>query len=116
LQFTDIACVQNAYHLTDRRSAPVLSECVRRGIAFVPFAPLGSGAVGDGSVLELPEVVRVAARLNCEPAQVALAWLLETGDNTLLIPGTSTLSHLRTNIAAATVQLDADAIRALSAP
>jgi pyridoxine 4-dehydrogenase len=116
LQVTDIACVQNAFHLTDRRSAPVLTECASRGIAFVPFAPLGSGAVGDGSVLDLPQVVRVAARLNCEPAQVALAWLLETGDNILLIPGTSTLSHLRTNIAAATVRLDADAIRALSTP
>jgi pyridoxine 4-dehydrogenase len=114
-QLAAMIAARNAYHLIDRRSAPVLEECAHRGIAFVPFAPLGSGATGKGSVLELPEVIRVAARLNCEPAQVALVWLLATGDNILLIPGTSTLTHLRTNLAATTVRLDPEAIHSLSA-
>ena len=60
VELTDVACVQNAFHLADRRSQPVLEECIRRRIAFVPFSPLGSGARGAGSALD-PEAVRQVA-------------------------------------------------------
>ncbi|MGH3766420.1 MAG: oxidoreductase [Pseudonocardiaceae bacterium] len=114
LRFTEVACVQNAYHLANRLSQPVLEECTRRRIAFVPFAPLGFGVSGPNAVLGRPEVVREAARLGITPAQVALAWTLTASPNVLLIPGTSSLQHLRENLAAATVHLDAEAIRHLS--
>jgi aryl-alcohol dehydrogenase-like predicted oxidoreductase len=114
LQFTEVACVQNAYHLADRRSQPVLDECARQGIAFVPFSPLGSGAAGEQSPVQAPAVARVAARLDATPAQVALAWILDAAPNTLLIPGTSSREHLRENLAASTVDLDDEALRELS--
>ena len=113
LRYTDIACVQNAYHPADRRSQPVLEECTRRGIAFVPFSPLGSGSRGASSALDAPEVVRAAARLGCSPAQVTLAWALAAAPNILLIPGTASRAHLRENLSAATVSLDAEAVREL---
>jgi pyridoxine 4-dehydrogenase len=111
LRFTPIACVQNPYHLADRGSEPVLNECARRGIAFVPFAPLGSAG---GSVLGSPAIRRVAARLRCTPAQVALAWALNAAPNVLLIPGTSSRRHFRENEAASRVRLDDQALGALS--
>jgi pyridoxine 4-dehydrogenase len=114
LELTDIACVQNAYHPADRRSQPVLEECTRRRIAFVAFSPLGSGARGAGSALDSEAVQHVAARLSCSPAQVALAWALNVAPNTLLIPGTTSRAHLRENLGASTVRLDADAVRDLS--
>jgi pyridoxine 4-dehydrogenase len=113
LRSTEIACVQNAFHLANRRSQSVLDECGRRSIAFVPFAPLGSSPAGPGAVLSTPEVVGMATRLRCTPAQVALAWAL-TFPNVLLIPGTSSLRHLRENLAASRVQLDSEAPRQLS--
>jgi pyridoxine 4-dehydrogenase len=114
LQVTDIACVQNAFHPTNRDSQPVFHECTRRGIAFVPFSPLGSGGTGAGSVLHAPAVAAVAARLGCTTAQVALAWALRVSPNVLLIPGTSSLGHLRENLAVANVELDGEAVRQLS--
>src|SRR5436190_17332698 len=114
LRFTDVACVQNAFHLANRVSEPVLEECTRRGIAFVPFSPLGSGAVGPRSTLDAPALVAIAVRLGCTPAQVALAWTLAVSPNVLLIPGTSSLRHLRENLAVAKVQLDGEAVRQLS--
>jgi pyridoxine 4-dehydrogenase len=115
LRFTEVACVQNAYHLADRRSQPVLEECTRRGVAFVPFAPLGFGQSGPDSVLGRPDVVREAARLGVTAAQVALAWTLAASPNVLLIPGTSSLDHLRENLAVADFHLDADTVSRLSA-
>jgi len=109
LASTDIACVQNAFHLLNRLSQPVLDECTRRGIAFVPFAPLGSGETGATSVLAAPRVVRVAARLGCTAAQLVLAWTLGVAPNVLLIPGSSSRDHLRENLAAADLHLDPDA-------
>ena len=114
LQLTDLACVQNAYHRNDLRSQPVLDECIRRGIAFVPFSPLGSGARGAGSPLESPAVLRVAGRLGCSPVQVSLAWALHAAPNILLIPGTSSRAHLRENLDAASVRLDEKARSELS--
>jgi aryl-alcohol dehydrogenase-like predicted oxidoreductase len=112
--FTDIACVQNEFHLADRLAQPVLDECARRMIAFVPFASLGFGALGPNSVLDAPEVRGVAARLGCTPAQVALAWALDSSPNVLVIPGTSSRRHLQENLAAAVVNLDAEAVHQLS--
>ena len=116
LRVTDIACVQNEYHLGNRVSEPVLDECSRRRIAFVPFASLGFGVPGPDAVLDRPAVVREAARLGATPAQVALAWALAVSPNVLLIPGTSSVRHLRENLAASNIELDADAVRQLSTP
>ena len=110
-----MACVQNEFHLANRVSQPVLDECTRRGIAFVPFASLGFGGPGPDAVLSRPGVVREAARLGVTPAQVALAWSLAVSPIVLLIPGTSSRQHLRENLAASGVHLDADAVGRLSA-
>jgi aryl-alcohol dehydrogenase-like predicted oxidoreductase len=112
--FTEVACVQNEFHPADRLAQPVLDECARRMIAFVPFASLGFGAVGPNSVLNAPEVRGVAARLGCTPAQAALAWALDSSPNLLVIPGTSSRRHLRENLSAAAVHLDAEAVHQLS--
>jgi aryl-alcohol dehydrogenase-like predicted oxidoreductase len=112
-QFTEVACVQNYYHVADRRSQPVLDECTRRGIAFVPFAPLGFGQSGASSVLGAPPIVAEAERLAVTPAQLILAWTLTVAPNVLLIPGTSSLDHLRENLASSTVELDRQAMHRL---
>jgi pyridoxine 4-dehydrogenase len=109
LAVTDIACVQNLMNLADRHSMPVLEECHARGIAFVPFFPLGSGFASGNPVVASPPVADTAARLGCTPAQVALAWLLDLRPEVLLIPGTSSISHLEENMAVADVELDAEA-------
>jgi aryl-alcohol dehydrogenase-like predicted oxidoreductase len=110
LAITDIACVQNLLNLADRRSMPVLEECHARSIAFVPFFPLGSAfATGSNPVQANPPVAATAARLHCTPAQVALAWLLDLRPEVLLIPGTSSISHLEENMAVANIGLDSEA-------
>ena len=114
LGVTDIACVQNEFHLANRVSQPVLDECAPRGIAFVPFASLGFGVTGPDAVLGRPAVLEEAARLGVTPAQVALAWALAIAPTVLVIPGTSSRRHLRENLAASSVQLDATAVRRLS--
>jgi len=114
LAVTDIACVQNPLNLADRRSLPVLDECAARGIAFVPFFPLGSAFAGRNPVLGSPQVVSIAAHLGRSPAQIALAWLLSFRPNILLIPGTSSVRHLEDNLAVADIELDAPAREALS--
>ena len=106
---TDIACVQNLFHLAERSAAPVLRECLSRGIAFVPFCPLGWPRGDANPVLGNPVVNRAAARLGATPAQVALQWLLQLAPNVLLIPGTASLAHLRDNLAAENVTLDDEA-------
>jgi aryl-alcohol dehydrogenase-like predicted oxidoreductase len=114
-QITELACVQNHYHVADRRSQPVLDECTKRGIAFVPFAPLGFGQSGPDSVLGAPAVVAEAERLAVTPAQLVLAWTSTIASNVLLIPGTSSLDHLRENLASSTVNLDREAMHRLDA-
>jgi pyridoxine 4-dehydrogenase len=106
LERTEIVCVQNAFNLADRSSEPVLKECTSRGIAFVPFFPLGSGFASDNPVLGNEVVRRTAARLGRTPAQIALAWPLSVAPNVLLIPGTSSVRHLEENVAAASIELD----------
>ena len=114
LGVTDIACVQNEFHMGNRASQAVLDECAGRGIAFVPFASLGFGVAGPDAVLGRPAVIEEAERLGVTPAQVALAWALAIAPNVLVIPGTSSGPHLRENLAASNVHLDADAVRRLS--
>jgi pyridoxine 4-dehydrogenase len=114
LAITDIACVQNPMNLADRHSLPVLEECAARGIAFVPFFPLGSAFARGNPVLRSPQVASIAARLGRTPAQIALAWLLGFRPNILLIPGTSALSHLEENMAVQDIELDAAAREALT--
>lgn len=111
---TDIVCVQNLFHLADRAATPVLQECLGRGIAFVPFCPLGWPRGEANPVLRNPVVSQTAARLGATPAQVALQWLLQLAPNVLLIPGTASLAHLRDNLAAEDLTLDDEALRDLN--
>jgi pyridoxine 4-dehydrogenase len=100
-----IVSVQNMYNLVNRGAEPVLEHCEREGIAFIPWIPLGGGSLSKpGGPLD-----DVADRLRISPAQVALAWLLERSPAMLPIPGTSRVSNLEDNVAAANVRLiDAD--------
>jgi aryl-alcohol dehydrogenase-like predicted oxidoreductase len=108
-----IACVQNAYGLLDRTSAPVLDLCRLHDIAWVPFFPLGSAFAQYPKVTAHPTVIEVAATLGASPAQVGLAWLLATYPHTLLIPGTADPAHPTENLAAGGVPLDAAAVALL---
>jgi diketogulonate reductase-like aldo/keto reductase len=108
---TEIVCVQNLFNLADQRSDDVLAECAERGIAFVPFCPLGWPGEVHKHLLTSPVLATLATGLRATAAQVALAWLLDLVPNMLLIPGTSTRVHLAENLAAADVELD-DAARA----
>jgi len=98
-----IVSVQNEYNVGDRRSDPVLAECERLGIAFLPWFPLGAG-----QCLGARKVQRVAKRRDVAPAQVALAWLLARSPVMLPIPGTASLAHLEENVAAVDVELSAE--------
>lgn len=102
---TEIVCVQNPYNLADRASQSVLDECTEHEIAFVPFFPLGSAFAQDNPVLGNAIVRRAAADLGRTPAQIALAWTLSVAPNVLLIPGTSSVSHLQENLAVADIDL-----------
>jgi pyridoxine 4-dehydrogenase len=115
LEYTEIACVQNAFNIVDRSSAVVLDECTARGIAFVPYFPLGSGFAQPNPVLGNELVQSVAARLGYSPAQVALAWALSAAPNVLLIPGTSSVQHLEENIAVADIEFDQETLEQLNA-
>jgi pyridoxine 4-dehydrogenase len=110
---TEIACVQNLFHLADRSATPVLQECIRRGIAFVPFCPLGFPRGPANPVLTSQVVIQTAARLGVTPPQVALQWLLQLAPNVLLIPGTASVAHLLDNLAAEDAVLDDQALRQL---
>jgi pyridoxine 4-dehydrogenase len=106
--------VQNSYSILDREHEPLLELCRDRGIAFVPFFPLGSAFTGGPARLASdPAIAGVAERHGATPSQVALAWLLARYDRTLLIPGTSSVAHLEENMAAGDIQLDADDLAAL---
>jgi pyridoxine 4-dehydrogenase len=104
-KITEIVCVQNLYNVAHRNDDDFIDELVRQGIAHVPFFPLGGFTPLQSSALD-----KVAASLNATPMQVALAWLLQRSPNILLIPGTSSLEHLRENLKAATLQLSADVL------
>jgi pyridoxine 4-dehydrogenase len=114
LDRTEIVTVQNAYNLVDRTSQPVLDLCTERGISFVPFFPLGSAFNPENPVLGNPVVKRAAAELGWTPAQIALAWTLAVAPNVLLIPGTSSVSHLEENMAVAAIELSPSDFGAIS--
>jgi len=103
-----IACVQNQYNLAHRADDSLVDDLAREHIAYVPFFPLGGFSPLQSSTLS-----DVAKRLNATPLQVALAWLLHRSPNILLIPGTSSVQHLRENLAAGRLELPADALTAL---
>jgi pyridoxine 4-dehydrogenase len=103
---TDIVCVQNLFNLVDQRSFDVLEECRLRGIAFVPFCPLGWPRGARNAILTSPVLAGIGTRLGATPAQIALAWLLDLAPNILLIPGTRTRGHLADNLRVAGVLLD----------
>nr|AHE14809.1 putative aldo/keto reductase [uncultured bacterium] len=115
LACTSVACVQNPLNVVDRASMPVLAECHARGIAFVPFFPLGSGFARTNPVLSNERVLSNAERLGITPAQLALAWTLELAPNILLIPGTSSMRHLEENLAVTDIELDEEAQQQLAA-
>jgi pyridoxine 4-dehydrogenase len=91
----------------------VLDQCAAAGVAYVPFFPLGSAFPGMPKVTEQPAVLQVAARLGATPAQVGLAWLLAHSENVLLIPGTSSVSHLDENLAVGEVELSEEDLATL---
>lgn len=100
---TDIVCVQNHYNLASRHDDTLIDDLARKGIPYVPFFPLGGFTPLQSSTLS-----KVAGQLRATPMQVALAWLLHRSPNILLIPGTSSVSHLRENLAAAQLALPAE--------
>jgi pyridoxine 4-dehydrogenase len=96
----EIVCVQNHYNLAHRTDDALIDDLSRQGIAYVPFFP-----IGGFSPLQSDTLNSVATRLNTTPMAVALAWLLQRAPNILLIPGTSSVAHLRENVAAAALTL-----------
>ncbi|MFD8419934.1 aldo/keto reductase [Streptomyces sp. NPDC059466] len=108
LELTDIAAVQNRYNLLDRASDPLLELCEARGIAFLPWFPLGNGSLTTGRVH-----AEIAAARGATPGQIALAWLLHRSPVLCPTPGTGSLVHLEENLDAASVRLTDEDMRAL---
>lgn len=105
---TEIVCVQNFYNVSQRSDDGFIDSLAAQGIAYVPYFPLGGF-----SPLQSSKLTEVAASLDATPMQVALAWLLQRSPNILLIPGTSSVQHLRVNLKAAALQLPNEALAAL---
>ena len=109
-KITEIVCVQNLYNVANRSDDGLIDELAEQGIAYVPFFPLGGFTPLQSSALD-----QAAASVKSTPMQVALAWLLQRSPNILLIPGTSSVEHLRENLTAATLQLPPEVIASLDA-
>ena len=109
-RITEIVCIQNYYNVAHRGDDGFIDDLARQGIAYVPFFPLGGFTPLQSSALDA-----VAAELGATPLQVALAWLLQRSPNMLLIPGTSSVGHLRENLAAAALELPAEIVARLDA-
>ena len=107
-KIAEIVCVQNFYNVANRHDDGLIDDLAKQGIAYVPFFPLGGFSPLQSAVLDA-----AAASLGRTPMQVALAWLLQRSPNILLIPGTSSVGHLRENLQAATLQLPAEMIQEL---
>jgi pyridoxine 4-dehydrogenase len=107
---TEIVCIQNLYNLANRDDDAFIADLAKQGIAYVPYFPLGGF-----TPLQSSELDAVAASLDTTPMQVAQAWLLHRSPNILLIPGTSRRTHLRENLAAASLQLSPEIIAKLDA-
>ena len=106
---TPVVSVQNRYNLVDRSSEDVLDYCTQENLGFIPFFPLAVGELAK----QAGPLTRAAKRLNAQPAQVALAWLLRKSPVVLPIPGTSKISHLEENAAAALINLDDSTVEEL---
>jgi pyridoxine 4-dehydrogenase len=102
---TEIVCVQNFYNLARRNDDAFIGDLAAQGIAYVPFFPLGGFTPLQSSALDSS-----AASLGATPMQIALAWLLQRSPNILLMPGTSSVAHLRENLKAATLQIPAEVL------
>ena len=102
---TRIVCIQNLYNVAHRSDDSFIDDLAKQGIAYVPFFPLGGFTPLQSATLD-----RTAASLKATPMQVALAWLLQRSPNILLIPGTSSVEHLRENLNAATLQLPSQVV------
>jgi pyridoxine 4-dehydrogenase len=109
-KIASVVCIQNFYNIANRGDDAFIDTLAAKGIAYVPFFPLGGFTPLQSSTLDL-----AAKSLGATPMQVALAWLLQRSPNILLIPGTSSLSHLRENMAAATLKLPLEIITSLDA-
>lgn len=109
-KITDIVCVQNFYNIANRRDDGFIDDLATKGVAYVPFFPLGGFTPLQSSGLNT-----AAASLGATPMQLALAWLLRRSANILLIPGTSSVAHLRENLQAAALEVPIDALAALDA-
>lgn len=109
-RITPIVCVQNQYNLAHRGDDALIDTLAAQGVAYVPFFPLGGF-----TPLQSDTLTQVASALQATPMQVALAWLLRRAPNLLVIPGTSSVAHLRENVGAGALQLDAQALAALNA-
>ncbi len=107
---TEIVCIQNLYNLAQRSDDAFIDNLAKQGIAYVPFFPLGGFTPLQSSALDT-----AAASLHVKPMQLALAWLLQRSPNILLIPGTSSIQHLRENLNAATLQIPPAVIAQLDA-
>jgi pyridoxine 4-dehydrogenase len=105
----EIVCVQNQYNLAHRADDALIDDLAREGIPYVPYFPLGGFNPLQSSTLS-----KVATRLDATLMQVALAWLLRRAPNILLIPGTSSVAHLRENFASVELNLPEDAVTALN--
>jgi pyridoxine 4-dehydrogenase len=107
LELADIACVQNGYSVVNHADEDELALCEERGLAFVPFFPLGSAFTGGPKQLAAdPAITEVATKHRVTVSQIALAWLLHRSERILLIPGTTSLAHLEENISAGDIELD----------
>ena len=103
-----VVCVQNLYNVVERSDDALVDACAREGVGFTPFFPLGGFSPLQSGVLD-----DVAAQVGATPRQVALAWLLQRSPTMLLIPGTSSVAHLRENLAAVDVVLPPAAVATL---
>ena len=109
-KMTEIVCVQNLYNVAQRNDDAFIDELAKHGVAYVPFFPLGGF-----TPLQAHELDAAAAEVKSTPMQVALAWLLQRSPNILLIPGTSSVEHLRENLKAADLKLPAKVVAELNA-
>jgi pyridoxine 4-dehydrogenase len=109
-RITEVVCIQNLYNVAHRNDDELIDYLAEQSIAYVPFFPLGGFTPLQSSALD-----RVAASMQAAPMQIALAWLLHRSPNILLIPGTSSVEHLRENIGAAVIELPSNIIAELNA-
>lgn len=116
LQIVEVASVQNRLNLAERSGEDILDFCTQHNIAFIPYAPLGAHPLKRGAPLANAEgtVTKMATHHSVKPNQIALAWMLHRASNIIVIPGTTTISHLEENIAAASIALTTDDLKLLN--